>query len=325
MGFVFLKILAVILLTIFAALLLLFLNGKSRQKFKGADPKLSNWMADIDDGALLRHVAIPGSHDAGTRGILWAGETQTYTIAQQLQSGVRYFDLRVHKKGDKYVIFHSILDGIEFTEVLSAIREFIQSHPSEVILLDFQHFKGSQDEVKRLLLSELGDRGLLVRNQTDCSQLEYIRQLKVGQARGKCVVFWGDRGEADSDFLFLRNDNECTYENMCLDSYYLANSHKMDTRGLIETAYPVYFARLHQQQAAGRDAMFVLQCQLTDGIFVRGPWSRERKHDPLISDYIRRLRQSEYLDAINVILRDFISPRKCEDIIALNREKGIMR
>lgn len=325
MGLILLKILAAMLLLVAAALLMLFLRGKSRQKFEGADQALSAWMTGIDDNALLRHIAIPGSHDAGTRGILWAGETQTYTIAQQLQSGTRYFDLRVHEKGDKYVIFHSILDGIEFCKVLGAIREFIQTHPSEVILLDFQHFKGSQAEVKRLLLGELGNRGLLVRNDTALSQLAFIRGLTLGQARGKCVVFWGDREETDSDFLFLRNDNECTYEDMCLDSYYLASSHKMNTDGLIETAYPVYFARLRQQQAAEKDAMFVLQCQLTDGKFVRGPWSRERRHDPIISDYIRRLAQSEYLGGINVILRDFITPRKCEDIIALNREKGIMR
>ena len=325
MGLLLLKILAAVLAFVVVTLLVLLLCGKCRQKFEGADPTLSTWMACIDDDAPLRHIAIPGSHDAGTRGILWAGETQTYSIAQQLQSGARYFDLRVHKKGDKYVIFHSILDGIEFCKVLDAIREFIQSHPSEVILLDFQHFKDSQTEVKRQLWEELGNRGLLVRNDTSLSRLEFIRRLTLERARGKCIVFWGDREETDADFLFLRNDNECTYEDMCLDSYYLANSHKMDTCGLIETAYPVYFARLQQQQAAEKDAMFVLQCQLTDGKFVRGPWSRERRHDPIISDFIRHLAQSEYLGGINVILRDFITPRKCEDIIALNREKGIMR
>lgn len=305
--------------------MVLLFNGKNHQKFEGADPALSTWMTHIDGDVPLRSIAIPGSHDAGTRGLLWAGETQTYTIDQQLQSGVRYFDLRVHKKGEKCVIFHSILDGIEFSCVLDAIRAFIQTHPGEVILLDFQHFKGSQAEVKRFLLKELGDRGLLVRNTTSLTPVEFIRRLTLGQARGKCLVFWGDRSERNSDFLFLRNDNECTFDDMCLDSYYLADCHKSDTRGLIENAYPVYFERLHRQQAAQRDGIFVLQCQLTDGKFVRGPWSRERKHDPLISDYIRRLAQSEELPGINIILRDFITPGKCEEIIALNRHKGIMR
>ena len=321
---ILLKILLALLLAVTAALLVLFLNGTMRQKYMGADPVLSTWMARIDDNALLRQIAIPGSHDAGTRGLIWAGETQNYTITEQLLSGSRYFDLRVHKKNGKNVIFHSILDGMEFSSVLYAIRDFIQSHPSETILLDFQHFKDSQDEVKQLLISELGTQDLLVCNKTNLSQLEFIRHLTLGQARGKCIVFWGDRSETNSDFLFLRNDNECTYKNMCLDSYYLSKCHKMNTRGLIETAYPVYYARLHRQQSAGCDAMFVLQCQLTDGLFVRGPWSRERKHDPIISDYIRCLARSEHLPYINIILRDFITPGKCEDIIALNKEKKLM-
>ena len=318
-------VILLLLLIIGILMLLLFLNGKSHQSFDGADPMLSSWMAEVDDGTPLRRIAIPGSHDAATKGILWAGETQTYSIAQQLACGVRYFDLRVHKKGDKYVIFHSILDGIEFSLVLDAIRDFIQANPGETVLLDFQHFKDSQAEVRRLLLKELGERGLLVRNTTSLSPLSFIRQLTLGQVRGKCLVFWGDRSRTDDDFLFLRNDNECTFSDMCLDSYYLSDCHKMDTRGLIENAYPIYFSRLRQQQADKKDAMFVLQCQLTDGKFVRGPWSRERKHDPLISEYIRGLAQSEYLPDINVILRDFIIPRKCEEIIALNRCKGVMK
>ena len=325
MGLILLKILAFVLLAVAAALSVLFLTGKSHQKYEGADPALSTWMADIDDDAPVRQIAIPGSHDAATRGLLWAGETQTYTIAQQLQCGVRYFDLRVHKKGDKYVIFHSILDGIEFSAVLAPIVAFIRSHPSEFIVLDFQHFKDSQQEVKRLLLAELGEQGLLVRNETALSPVAFIRSLTLGQVRGKCLIFWGDREEKDSNFLFLRNDNECTRENMCLDSYYLAHCHKRDTRYLIENAYPLYFARLCQQRSSQQDAMFVLQCQLTDGKFVRGPWSRERKHDPLISEYIRSLAQSEYLPYVNIILRDFITPEKCQSIIALNRDKHRMK
>ncbi len=318
-------VLLLIVLVLAALLGILCLNGKSHQAFEGADPKLSTWMADINDNTPIRQIAIPGSHDAATKGILWAGETQTYTIAQQLACGVRYFDLRVHKKGDKYVIFHSILDGIEFSLVLDAIRDFMLANPSEVVLLDFQHFKNSQDEVKCLLLKELGERGLLVRNTTCLSPLAFIRQLTLAQVRGKCLIFWGDRSETGVDFLFSRNDNECTFNDMCLDSCYLTDCHKMDTIGLIENAYPVYFSRLRQQQADGKDGMFVLQCQLTDGKFVRGPWSRERKHDALISEYIRNLAQSEYLADINVILRDFITPRKCEDIIVLNRYKGNMK
>ncbi len=320
----FLKILGGFLLIVALLLLGLRVGGKSPQRFEGTPPELSHWMQRVDDDALLRRIAIPGSHDAGTLGLIWAGETQTYTITQQLLSGSRYFDLRVHKKGEEYRIFHSILDGIAFSDVLAEIKSFLLLHPSEVLLLDFQHFKNSQAKVKEMLWQELGERGLLVVNHTDLPPVEFIRRLTVGEARGKCVVFWGDRSETNSDFLFLRNDNECTFDGMCMDSYFFGPYHKRDTACLLEKAHPRYFQRMETLRQSEQNAVFVLQCQLTDGLVVRGPWRRNKNHDPIASAYIRELKDSPYLSDINVIMRDFITPEKCKDIIRLNAYKGIM-
>lgn len=310
-----------------AALLLLFLRlaGKSPQTFEGAPEELSHWMEELKDDALLRRTAIPGSHDAGTKGLIWAGETQTYTVTQQLLSGSRYFDLRVHKKGDEYRIFHSILDGAEFSGVLAEIKGFLLSHPTEILLLDFQHFKDSQAKVKEMLWQELGACGMLVVNHSQQDPVEFIRGLTLGEARGKCVIFWGDRTEPACDFLFLRNDNECTFDNMCMDSYFYGPCHKRDTACLLEKGHPLYFARLDSLRKQGRNAVFVLQCQLTDGLVVRGPWLRNKRHDPVASEYIRSFANSTELPDINVIMRDFITPEKCRDIIRLNEHKGIMK
>ena len=320
----FLKISGGFLLFIALLLLGLRIRGKSPQRFEGAPPELSCWMQKIRDDALLRQTAIPGSHDAGTRGLIWAGETQTYTVTQQLLSGSRYFDLRVHKKGEEYRIFHSILDGIAFSQVLTEIKDFLLSHPSEILLLDFQHFKDSQDKVKQMLWQELGTQELLVVNRTGLSPVEFIRRLTVGEARGKCVIFWGDRSETGSDFLFLRNDNECTFDGMCMDSYFYGPYHKRDTACLLEKAHPLYFQHLEALRQREQNAAFVLQCQLTDGLVVRGPWQRNKNHDPMASSYIRALKDSPYLPDINVVMRDFITPEKCRDIIELNKCKGIM-
>lgn len=325
----FFKILRRLLCGILAAVLLvlavLYVCGTSRQKFTGAEEDLSTWMSMIMDETPLNKIAIPGSHDAGTAGVLWPGETQTYTIAEQLACGVRYFDIRVNNKNGQLVIFHDILNGVPFAGVLSDIKNFISSHPTETLLLDFQHFKGdSQPQVLQLLLSELGENGLLVENDTGLSDLQFIRSLTLGDARGKCVVFWGDRSADNSEYLFLRNDDECTQSGMCLDSYYIGKLHKAGSTALIEEAYPVYFAKLAERQAAGEDGIFVLQAQLTDGKVVFGPWSLEKKHDSVISPYIRGLAEGENLESINVILRDFITPEKCRDIINLNYGKPII-
>ncbi len=306
----------IVLGVILALLGTLCLLGTSRARYTGAEPSLSDWMAQLPDERLLRRIVIPGSHDAGTHGIIWAGETQALTIAEQLASGVRYFDLRVHKKNEDYVIFHSVMDGVAFEPILADMAAFLAAHPGEVLLLDFQHFKGgSQAHVKELLLAHFGADGLL---RASGDKLAFARSLTLGEARGKALIFWGDRENASEDFLFPRNNNECTEPGMCLDSHYLGELHKLAPADFLAQAHPLYFSRRHDLEEAGEDAFFVLQCQLTDGLYLRGPWSRERIMDPVVGPYVRSLAESPERERLNIIMRDFVNAEKCRDILSLN-------
>ncbi len=326
MGLIILEILASLIVLIAIILLVLKVNGTCHRKYEEAESILDSWMIMLDDDVPINKIAIPGSHDAATSGVVWAAETQNCTIKEQLLLGTRYFDLRVHKKGDDFVVFHSVVDGMNFVPVLQDIKEFIYQHPTEFLILDFQHFKGdSQDGVLKLLLDSLYDDGLILENTTDMSDVEFIRNQKLGDVRGKCIVFWGDKSAAKSKCLFFRNDNECTFEGACLDSYYIADLHKSDFNCLVEKAHPAYFNRVRKNGNKNKNAIFVLQCQFTDKYFVRGPWSREKTYETQMNNYITSLGSHKQFDDVNVIMRDFINAQKCKDIINLNAKKGIMR
>ena len=71
----------------------------------------------------------------------------------------------------------------------------------------------------------------------------------------------------------------------------------------------------------GYKGLFVLQSQLTDGMFIFGPYAKEKGHDNNLSNYIDSLRTSSDLEYINIIMRDFVSVAKSEQIIALNTYK----
>ncbi len=300
--------------------------GKAPQNFERELDYLSRWMQFISDDALLRKIVIPGSHDSGTKGMLWAWETQNYDIYQQLIAGVRYFDIRVHKKGTKYLIFHKLSDGMAFEPILEKIKLFLSEHSSEVVLLDFQHFKGnSQKEVERLLLEILGSDNLIVSNSSKDGNLDFIHNLKLKQVRGKCIIFWGDRNYPKRKHLFTRNNNMCTAGEQCLDSYYIARIHKSNAKKLIKTGHPEYFKRAYELEKIGKSGIFVLQCQLTDGLIFRGPYRREKSLNKPMSKHIRSLRQHPNFDLVNVIMRDFINPEKTIDIIRLNCYKGILK
>ena len=330
------KVLTVILIVLgsLAGAALLFvggvaLNGTCFRDPGEPDERLSRWMGELPDDLRVCEIVMPGSHDAGTNGMIWPGETQNTAVKEQMLFGARYFDLRVHRLDDgKLVIYHDILDGTDFLPILGDIRAFLEEHPTETLLLDFQHFSGSsQRDVFDALTEELDSRGMLLKYDDDeLDEVEFISRVTLGEARGKAIVFFGDRSWYEGDFIFHRNNDSCSEMGMALDSCYDADLHKSGTGALLNEAFPKYFALEEEKTEIWGPGIFVLQAQLTDGRTIFGPWSLKRRHDGLMSEYIRNLKNDpENLCRVNVIMRDFLTPQKCEEIIELNKAKAALR
>lgn len=66
---------------------------------------------------------------------------QKVTAKQQLDGGIRYLDLRLatKKHDDKFYFVHGLY-GSEIQQPLKEVADWLALHPSEVIILDFQHF-----------------------------------------------------------------------------------------------------------------------------------------------------------------------------------------
>ncbi|XP_029434708.1 PI-PLC X domain-containing protein 2 isoform X2 [Rhinatrema bivittatum] len=133
----------------------------------------ADWMGSLGPGlsALpLANLAIPGSHDSFS---FWVDEespigadqaasvrrlarialvkklikkwsvTQSLTFKEQLESGIRYFDLRVSSRADEAgeeIYFLHGLFGMKVRDGLTAINTFLRHHGREVVFLDFNHF-----------------------------------------------------------------------------------------------------------------------------------------------------------------------------------------
>lgn len=68
-------------------------------------------------------------------------QTQTLTFRNQLEFGIRYFDLRVCiKPGTTDILFIHGLYGDEVISQLREINAFMDENPGEFIFLDFNHF-----------------------------------------------------------------------------------------------------------------------------------------------------------------------------------------
>lgn len=64
--------------------------------------------------------------------------TQSCDAAQQMLNGIRYFDIRVCLHKGRFMLCHGVFSG-ESDQPLRDINEFLMAHPSEVVILDFQH------------------------------------------------------------------------------------------------------------------------------------------------------------------------------------------
>ncbi len=308
----------------------ILVNGhyfKSKQDV--ADYENNNWMAYLKDDTLLNNIILPGSHDAGTCNMNYLGRTQGYPVETQLKMGARYFDLRVNKTEDGYYMYHAIFNGEKFEDVLEALSAFLQANPSETLILDFQHFKGEcQDDVLGMLEDSLVRRNLAVKNESEQPDLEFVSSLRLEDTRGKCVILFGDRERAEEhNFLFTRNNDECTKTDCVLNSCYISEYNKMGSEDFIATALPYYYQNIKEKiQNEDHKGLFVLQGQLTDGYLIFGPYSKEKRHGENMSEYIRNIKNDEeHLALTNIIMRDFLTTEKCEEIIALNLYKGTVK
>ncbi|KAJ0174751.1 hypothetical protein K1T71_009859 [Dendrolimus kikuchii] len=153
--------------------------------------RLETWMSDLPPqlkDVPLIYLAIPGSHDSMTYGItrssklapdaepvlhrlypIFRGTILRWTITQsldtwqQLQIGIRYLDLRLAtKEGTKEIFFTHGVYAEEITKALTQVKEFVDTHPGEVVILDCQHFYGFEPDdhqrLMRYLLNMYGPR-----------------------------------------------------------------------------------------------------------------------------------------------------------------------
>jgi hypothetical protein len=166
----------------------------------------NSWMADlakeIQDTPLCR-VALPGTHDSGTYvfnkdlgaspdhalttsiqekldflgGISDAildtiytrlSKTQSKSIREQLEMGVRYLDIRVayHRDSGQYYTCHGVY-CVDMKDVTAQVNDFLSANPKEIVILDINHLHDMNDQHNGLiedLLQTLGDK-VAVRKQ----------------------------------------------------------------------------------------------------------------------------------------------------------------
>lgn len=302
-----------VLLAILCTVVVLIIVANSQNDRRTPSRELSQWMSMIKDETPLKSVVIPGAHDAGTKGLPYLAKTQDRDTADMLASGIRYLDLRVAKTKDGQLkIYHGPFKGVTLDSVFDDITKFLRENATEALILDFQHFDGdAEKDTQAKVLATLP----YVTAQGDF--IQFVDSLTLGEIRGKCLILWGD-DSADGKVFLRRNNDEGTIEQSALHSYYEGVRNKKSSKNYVKESLQYYVDR-YKQQGSG---LFVLQGQLTDGMFVFGPHFREATHNKNMNEYVANLKNSADLDVINIIMRDFVTPYKNCLALQLNLTKN---
>ena len=151
----------------------------------------SAWMKGLTDDVPVCRLTIPATHDSGA---LLGGEalqTQDISIREQLEAGVRGFDIRLQAcDNGKLGVYHSVQfqDIYWETDVLPAFLEFLKKHPSEMLFVSLKKEGGDSEAYRRLAAASLNDKALAPYLVND-----FKNDLTLGDCRGKILFMHRDR------------------------------------------------------------------------------------------------------------------------------------
>lgn len=176
-------------------------TGDSSGGSSGEDPSWpdeippQDWLSYIDDATYVSRLTIPGTHDAATSTCqVPAGKCQVLTIAEQLDAGVRAFDLRPSMDDNSTLgnIYHSILDtGVSMSGAMSVFDSFLlAAHPGEFVIVLMRY------ESDRQIFSKIDEsyykaamRAFLSSDpHYQARKAAFRKDLTVGEMRGKILI-----------------------------------------------------------------------------------------------------------------------------------------
>ena len=120
-------------------------GGDSQSVSLGTETPAAAWMARISDQASISQFGIPGTHDTCTYTqydsmAMGYVKTQSFSLPEQLNKGIRFLDIRCRLIGNGFAIHHGpyFLD-LSFQDVIDMCKKFLQEHPTETILMAVGH------------------------------------------------------------------------------------------------------------------------------------------------------------------------------------------
>ena len=194
------------------------------------DVKSNSWMSNIKDEEFLYNINIPGTHDSGTRytaglvtGIV--ASCQDKSITQQLDSGIRYLDIRLDIDMDvnhaSVVCYTSAWtfkkNKLTITKVLDKVKKFLDKNSSETVIIQIKP-EGTLDRENKDYLAELNKilEKYSSNMYSNTSNNKSMRELTMGDVRGKFIIVSREKHPTGA-YRYVGWPDNCTLGSSMLD------------------------------------------------------------------------------------------------------------
>lgn len=162
------------------------MGARIRRPTRRSQIRAKSWMSALDDELLLSAITIPGTHDSAAFTVSWPFvATQKMSIVEQLDTGIRYFDLRCGVRNNIVEMVHGeAYLGLTLVKVLEYMYKWLSTHSSEVLVVQIKQDRKDQKsdvEFAHAVSTVISQRSELWRtaNTTPC----------VGDVRGRIQLF----------------------------------------------------------------------------------------------------------------------------------------
>lgn len=183
----FKKYMALVVLLFFASPIYAHWDGAYYRNASDGFNYRTQWMDDIRDGVRVSEMALPGTHNSPSyyrplENVI----TQVLTIEQQLNYGVRVFDIRIRHTSDRFALHHGkAYLGLMFGDFLREVDRFLARNPTETVLFRLREDHSantnntrSMEETLKFYLAQYPSRFLKTNDLG----------ITLGEARGKFIL-----------------------------------------------------------------------------------------------------------------------------------------
>jgi len=186
-----------------------------------------DWISKLDSSKKLNEIFFPGTHDSGAYTLdysinIFKGPqkfinflvpiskyfinkwtlTQNKDILEQLNMGVRAFDIRVSKFGEIYYVSHTFI-AITMQSLADQINIFLENNPNEFIIIHFKTDYNHRNSIPTIF-DPFNKFRTLLKNDVF---LNKSHDTVISEIKGHILVYTDEGSNGSFNNVWLNKDN----------------------------------------------------------------------------------------------------------------------